>query len=391
MSCLKKVLIIHTDGNTFNNPTLKCIIDLLVGNSVFVTIRYPVSNAPMPSTMGVKLLPWGRIYNKFKKLIYNYLTSWYFSFIIVYFEKAFIISGNYDLIIAVDRVGLIEAAHLKKITGIPFVFFSFEIMFECETSTAFKSLEKKASRDASYWFIQDEVRAKCLQRENALSFTNYSIVPLASAGIGHMRPERLRDKLGIPVEKKVAILMGSLANWSMAEDIIGSTLGWPEDWVLVVHCRYGLTHDFMKKSEMAITVPLAGKVYWSDEAPGMVDDLGYVLAGVSVGLAFYKVVGSCPYTGKNLEYLGLSSGKIATYLRYGIPVIMNNIGLYSELAKQHNFGIVLRDTEQIGGSLISINLDELSKNATNFFLAYLDFQKYKEDIWNIFNDIIKKE
>jgi hypothetical protein len=47
---LKNVLIIHTDGNSFNNPSLKCIMDLLLEQGCKIDLRYPKSFAPMPDT-----------------------------------------------------------------------------------------------------------------------------------------------------------------------------------------------------------------------------------------------------------------------------------------------------------------------------------------------------
>ena len=48
-NALKRVLIIHTDGNSFNNPSLKCIIDLLLEKGCEIDLRYPKSDAPMPA------------------------------------------------------------------------------------------------------------------------------------------------------------------------------------------------------------------------------------------------------------------------------------------------------------------------------------------------------
>ena len=159
---MKRCLIIHTDGNTYNNPTLKCIIDLLREHYIDIDIRFPVSNAPMPNINGIKLLPYGIIYSIIKKIIFDKICSKTFGLISVVFEMLFYYQ-KYDLIIAVDRQGLIEAGFLSKLTKTPVVLFSFEIMFENETSKVFKRLERSASKFVNHWFIQDELRAKYLQ------------------------------------------------------------------------------------------------------------------------------------------------------------------------------------------------------------------------------------
>src|SRR5574340_1590090 len=120
MSSLKRVLLIHTDGNTFNNPTLKCVVDLRLDHGVEVTIRYPASTAPMPQLPGVTSLPFGRPYRFIKGLIFNRLCSEQMSWLSVWFERIFLYE-KFDLVIGVDRQGLIEAGILFRMTGTPFV------------------------------------------------------------------------------------------------------------------------------------------------------------------------------------------------------------------------------------------------------------------------------
>lgn len=380
---MRRVLIIHTDGNTFNNPSLKSVVDLLLSKGVLVDITYPAGRAPMPAIKGINQKPWGRLVGRIKNIINDKLCSWHISRLYSKLEYLSLKKDTYDLVIAVDRIGLIEAAHLKSFFGVPFVFFSFEIMFESETSKRFKVLERKASHEVSHWFVQDEVRAACLVRENGLVNKPATIIPLASAGLGVKSKDRLRDFIGVPARKKVAILIGSLSQWTQADEIICSALNWPEDWVLIVHDRYGATSAFISKLADREKISHSQRVYFSDFASEMVDDLGFVLAGTDVGLAFYKPKEGSPYTGKNLSFIGLASGKIASYLRYGIPVITNQIGQYADLAVAHNFGVVVKGTSEINNVLDSRFWEEKGLNAETFFLKRLDFRLYENEVWDI--------
>ena len=120
----------------------------------------------------------------------------------------------------------------------------------------------------------------------------------------------------------------------------------------------------------------------------MVDDMGNILAGVSVGLAFYKPEYGRNYyghyIGKNLEYLGLASGKISTYLRYGVPVIINEVGLYAEEARHFRFGCVVERPEQIKDRLDEISHEGYQQNAIDYFVKKLDFNIYRDKIWSHF-------
>lgn len=388
---LKRVLIIHTDGNSFNNPSLKCIIDLLLEKGCEIDLRYPKTVAPMPCYEGVRFLPFGVRLRRWKYRVFDQHCSRPLVFLSVLVEK-FIYYKKYDLIIGVDRQGLIEASVLNKITKTPYVYISFEISFEDETSARYKSLEKEASKNVAAWLVQDEVRAGQLQRENLLNPVNKILLPLASAGVGVAKVDRLRDSLGIPHDKKVAIVIGSLSKWTMSSQIIKCVADWPEDWVLVVHDRYGRTRELLAGELAAFASLLDRKIFISDAAAEMVDDMGGILAGISAGLAFYKPeYGGGAFYGKNLEHLGLASGKISTYLRYGVPVVINEVGLYAEQARQFRFGCVVERPEQIKDCLDEISHEEYQHNAKDYFIKKLDFNIYRDRIWSCFEALISNK
>lgn len=376
----KRVLIIHPEGNSFNNPSLKCIIDLLKENNIWVDIRYNKSNAPMPKMQGIRLLPYGGIIAMLKGLCVNRFVSLSLTLACVFVENL-LFYKKYDLLIGVDRKGLVEASLLSKLTDIPYIFVSFEIMFESETSARFKRIERAASKNVSLWLVQDTIRSRCLHVENHLPKERSFLLPLASEGEGVQSSIRLRDKLGVPADKKVAIAIGTIAQWSMTKTILDSLCKWPDEWVLIIHDRYGKTTEILSNERNNFKDLINKKLFISDFAAEMVDDMGCILAGVSVGLAFYAPDYKGPYTGNNLHYLGLASGKISTYLRYGIPVIVNQIGLYAEQAKKYEFGLVVEHPDELPGLLGKIDLDKLRINARRYFSEKLDFKVYRKLLW----------
>ena len=356
-------------------------MDLLLENGCQIDLRYPESHAPMPDTKGIRLLPFGKIIRVAKNIIFNRICSWPLAYIAVTIER-FIYYGNYDLIIGVDRRGLIDASVLNKSTGVPYVYISFEIMFERETSTRYKKLERIASNEVAIWIVQDEVRAEQLQFENGLQPANRMLLPLASAGTGAENAHRLRDRLGIPGDKKVAISVGSIEDWSMIGRIMKSVSSWPDEWVLIVHERYGRTRILLEGELDSLGDLIDRKIYLSDTATDSIDDMGGILAGVTAGLAFYEPDFKGPYTGNNLVYIGMASGKISTYLRYGVPAIMNEIGLYANEARQYSFGCVVDNPEDIVAVLGDIGSMEYRRNALDYFSTRLDFNIYREDLWS---------
>lgn len=377
---MKQVLLIHPEGNTFNNPTLQSVVDLLLDKKVDLTIRYQLGLSPMPELTGVSLLPIGRIQQRIKDAIFNRLCWEWLAYLYVWLEQKFVYQ-KYNLIIGVDRQGLIEAGMLHQQVKTAFVFFSFEIMFASETSKRFKSIEKKMAQLVGHWFVQDEVRAFHLQKENNLNPAIQTLLPLASSGAAEKHSERLRDLLGVPINRKVAIAIGSISDWSMIREIVSSVYQWPEDWVLIIHDRYGQTEAELTKLGCNLNEVQKGRVFLSNHASMQVDNMSNVLAGVSAGLALYKPNYKGPYTGDNLKYLGLASGKISTYLRYGVPPVINNIGQYSYLANTHQFGLVAEDADGIGALLESLIDPAWSVRALSYYKEYLDFNNYRGIVW----------
>jgi hypothetical protein len=377
----RQILVIDTEGNAFNNPTFKSILDLLLEKGCRIDLRYPTSHAPMPRVAGVRILPYGRLTRKLKAAIFDRLCSWRLAVFVVLVENL-LLYQNYDLVIGVDRQGLIEAGILKRLGDTPFVFVSFEIMFEAETSSRYKALERRVSDSASLWIVQDDLRAQQLEAENGLRPACKMILPLASAGLGTPQNDRLRDRLRVPQDKHVAIMMGSIAGWSMAGRILRSVTGWPEDWVLIVHERYGRTRGALGSDLLSIEPLLGRRIFVSEAATEKVDEMSHVLAGVSVGLAFYEPDYKSYHTGRNLAYLGLASGKISTFLRHGIPVILNNIGLYADEALRHGFGRVVVAPEDIGANLDTCLGEDYRSNAQEYFLNKLDFNNFRQQLWS---------
>src|SRR5205814_4069519 len=104
------------------------------------------------------------------------------------------------------------------------------------------------------------------------------------------------------------------------EAIIDSAGGWPEPWVLVIHTRYAAESsayvDNLRSRANLRRVLFSLKPVPRQEYDPLID-------GADVGLAFYVPTSGSSFTQSNVQTIGLSSGKLAYYLRAGLPVIVN--------------------------------------------------------------------
>lgn len=323
---------------------------------------------------------------KFFEIVINEINSYNLAFIYVLFTKWILFSKEIDLILGVDREGLILASVFSKIMKKPFSYISFEIMFRTETSFRFKHIETYASKNVKRWYIQDKLRAQLLSKENGMSLENCFTLPLASRGIGKLPNSRVRDKLNIPADQKVAIMFGGLQKWSMVEEVLSSIQNWPKNWSLILHFRYGNTSTKLNRILNGISSTNKEKIYISDFRFDDIDNLGELLNGIDAGLAFYNPSFLTKFNGNNIKYIGLASGKINTLLRYGIPIItFRNNSIYYDLNNEKEFGCFIKNIDEIPRILVRSNFNSMKKNAIIIFNKYFNFQNIEV---NLFKDFI---
>lgn len=279
-------------------------------------------------------------------------------------------------VIGVDREGILEAADYVRSRPSPLFFFSFEIMLAEETSRRFKAAEIEACAIVENAFVQDASRAELLSRENNLDPAKVSLIPVAPSGLGKNRFPRVRDEVGIPRNKKVAVLLGSIAGWGGSSEIVETVSEWPEDWVLLIHSR-----SSSSKELAALVKSSSGpRIYFSRQPYNSIDQLGHLLNGADAGLAFYVTDSSSRFTGENIRRIGLASGKIATYLSFGLPVITNAQFGYDTLLPEYGAGISVGSPSEIAGALTQLDLIEMRQGTTKLFLDRLDYRLFEEEL-----------
>jgi hypothetical protein len=102
-----------------------------------------------------------------------------------------------------------------------------------------------------------------------------------------------------------------------------------------------------------------------------------LIDGADIGLAFYVAVGDSSFTQRNIQTIGLSSGKLAYYLRAGLPVVVNRAASIAALVESTGCGVAVEDATGIGRALesIAVDYDRFSAQACAFFDTHLDFRR----------------
>jgi hypothetical protein len=294
------------------------------------------------------------------------------------------------IIIAFYQRGVIDAYEYSKLLNIPFINFPFEFVFNDELDSdslrEVKQKEIEAGRHAAFTVFPDRVRGDIYTLENGLEGHEVFYMPVSPSTTPEIEESNyLMEKFKIPEDKTIVIHSGSFAEWTSAPELIDSAAEWPDDFVLVVHLRNqpndyikGLMEKAPTKNVIFSTIPL--------------DDLTYskLVASADIGIATYRPTYEDYYLGKNVESIGLSSGKFSYYMKCALPTVSVKQGYFRELLKEYSFGVDVDGFEDFPEALTHIKEDRdlYSGEARRLFDEKLNFDlfypAFKERLMRIF-------
>lgn len=357
---MAKILIIHPEGNIKNNPNLYAVAKLMVqqGYEVLVYSQY------RPNIYQGDLFPGARFvyFGTTDKETLN-------------IEKSFK-DENIGFIIGIDDFGIWKAWKLSKILSVPFAFLSYEILFDqelaiigCRQDKKNKQRAKKACKHISFAITQDETRCDLLSVEYGIPKDKIHLMPVANTGACKVnRSDYFHSMFSIPREKHILLYMGWM-DQQQERRMIGFTHYLPKDWVIVAHSRY-VYHS--ESNDPCI----GDKLFFSLDKPiENIDEMGNLLSGCDVGFCTYQASSDSIYTGDNIRYIGLSSGKTSTFLQYGIPVVVENMNIWDKIVEDKGIGLHMSSSSDF------MRLDELlgesiRDKAVAFFDEKLDASRF---------------
>jgi hypothetical protein len=371
-----KVFVFQTEGTVKYNPGLESILTFLVEAGYDVWYWYLRSeelSCPEFSIFKAKKLAF--LFRKFLAAA----SRWRIPCFLASRITAILVGSPARISVGVDRNGMILADRYSAVNGIPKAFFSYEIYFNDEVGCDYKREEIDACQNLSFAICQDPVRSAALSRENHIPpslIINMPVAPLEISNPSY-QPGRSREILGIKQEY-VAVFAGSFAQWTMIDDLLDILERWPSNWAFVLRGR--VARDDQIKFAKAASYPFT---YFQDTDDQDVNAYHSLLRDADVGFAFYKEVPHTLSSGKNISLIGLSSGKISTYLSQSLPVICNEIGLYNEFLAEYQAGCSVDSVEQVPGLLQGFNhasLQQMKQNAYRLYREKLSPLLYRAKI-----------
>ncbi len=370
----KSIAIFHPEGNFPNNPHLSGLMELLLegGHALHVYcashfsqqlgLHHPRLHVhPVPPPAG----PWDALRGVlFAPGGHSRSMPW------VALEGL----PRFSLVLGVD-LGIVDAAWVARAQGIPHGLLSYELFFTDEVGTEFKQDEVDACRDAVFALCQDVERAGHLSRENSIPPEHILTMPVAGRGASAgLRTTALHEALGLDRSIKIAVSIGSAdAAWAGSGQLLENLRHWPEDWVLVLHHRYD--PQALEHLLGGLEGPARSRLHVSPFPSLPSSELHRLLHACDLGLCFYTPTYDHPVLGRNLEHIGMASGKFTTYLQHGLPVLVNDQGEMGGHVLRQGLGWQVADIGQTHLVLTSLDrpaLDSCRGRCLEFFSGFCD-------------------
>lgn len=288
------------------------------------------------------LLPWNTQLNieegNIDKSIHSFVKS----------IKKIMGSTKYRCFIGVEPLGMMAAYQLCLSTVTPFAYYNMELHIESDRVTPndfiVKAIEKKNNKFASFTIAQDVERGLLIAKENGIQENSIIPVPVCADGEPFKsKTNYLRDMFGLAPDTRIILYAGFIADWAMCAEIAESAQTWPENWVLIFH-----THGYNNENYIKKVRRFENSNVLFSLAPVSYDELPAFLASADIGVALYRDLGA------NFTLISSASGKLAHYLKSGLPVVVNSYPGISEVIDQYNCGISVNSPDQLRDAISKI-------------------------------------
>lgn len=362
-----KILIVHPEGNIKGNPNLMAIAKLIVQKGWEVLVYslqfdYVYQGDIFP---GARFVYFGNSPDETTKI-----------------ERGF---KNEDIrfVIGIDDLGINKAQKIASFLCVPYLFLSYEILFDHEIERIgsqadhrSKRLAKKAAKGIQCAIVQDEARKVCLAREYEIPEEKIILMPVSNTGSHHLKPSNyFHDLLGIQPDKHILLYMGWM-DAKQEQRLLSFVPYLPDDWVIVAHSRYKYTATVQHEH-------IGERLFISFDKPiENIDEMGTLLSDCDAGFCTYEPSDDSIYTGDNIRYIGLSSGKTTTFLQYGVPVVVENMNIWDDLVERYGFGFELKKLTDLS-RLNELMVGDASNKAIRFFDDYLDATRFFPAVWEV--------
>jgi len=263
-------------------------------------------------------------------------------------------ADQYRCMIAFDPHGLLLCKEIFP-QARPF-YYSLELYLQKDKTNPFHSraarrqFKKIISRQSK---LLPDIRGLIIQsREREVLFREdfhlgpeipTLLIPVTCRGKSDRnKSDFIRKKYGVAAETKIALHLGGIFGWYSCIELAQAFSAIPS-WVLVFQGHPSL--DYLKRMRSVLEREAITNTIISSDFYDQMTDLEPILRSADIGVAWYNDISP------NYTTIGRSSGKISSYLKFGLPVIVNRYPSTEETIAGHGCGICVDDFSQIGPAI----------------------------------------
>lgn len=286
--------------------------------------------------------------------------------------RAIMAETNYRCLIGVEPLGMLTAYQLGLQTATSFAYYNMELHTESDRQTPndfiVKAIENRINGFAAFTIVQDFERGQLLAKENGIQENSLILVPVCADGEPFIeKTSFLRDRFGLSADVRIIIYAGFIADWAMCEEIAESAQTWPKNWVLIFH-----THGYNNENYIKNVRRFENDNLLFSLTPVPYEELPAFLASADIGIALYRDMGA------NFTLISSASGKLAHYMKSGLPVVVNSYPGVSAVVERYNCGISVNGPEQLRAAIGEIfeNYQQMQAGAYRCYEANYRLSRY---------------
>jgi len=283
--------------------------------------------------------------------------------------------------IGVDTNGSISALIKSYIFRQKFIYLSLELNHPNRFiwfTKIINILERLAYRKSQCVIVQDEDRFNTLCEYNKYQHPKVFYLPNSPTSSTSLSKEvqlknYFREIFNLSEEKFYCIILqaGMIQDAVFSKELAQAFVSINKGYALIFHDREQRQSDdpYIKSLKQ-----INSKNLFLSLKPLPYEKIERIYTSATIGLAFYRNLDN------NFSQISKASGKISHYLKYGVPLLVNNLESLSKLVEQYNVGIVIKDplnSLEIESAIEKILKDYsyYSKNATICFEEQFNFSR----------------
>jgi glycosyltransferase involved in cell wall biosynthesis len=233
--------------------------------------------------------------------------------------------------------------------------------------------ERTMSDDIGALIIQSKEKEELFKKDYGLpEDLPVFILPVTYTGAAvNGKSNYLREMYGIAEDRRIAIHLGGMNDWFSCIEIAEVFSRMP-GWVLFFQGNH--SNDYLKRFDRVICGEKAKNIIVSRTFYDQLDSLDRVMMSADLGIAWYNNIS------KNFTHTGRSSGKIAAYMRFGLPTIAKNYPSMVDAIEDTGCGLCVDEYDEIEEAVKKIegNFKFFSENAFREYEKTYWFEKYRE-------------